>query len=348
VPGAVLPEVKVIDMRAELEAGNKSILSRDLANLLSDRLKKGEQSILFLNRRGYSGFISCRSCGKSIQCPHCDVSLTLHQGGRLVCHYCGYETSAPKRCPSCGSPYIAGFGIGTQKVETMVTAQFPQARILRMDADTTAKKGGHEAILSAFADEKADILIGTQMIVKGHDFPKVTLVGILAADLSLHSPTYDAAERTFDLLTQAAGRAGRGNLPGQVLIQTYSPEHYSIQTAARQDYEGFYAEEIPYRQMLHYPPVYAMMTVLFTAKDEKAAERTARACAELVSLYPVEIIGPCDAAVGKINDTYRKVIYVRHGEREKLVMIKNRLEQAAPWKEEHPEVQAQFDFAGSL
>lgn len=348
VKNASLPEVRVIDMRAELEAGNKSILSRDLEELLTDRLAKGEQSILFLNRRGYSGFISCRSCGKSIQCPHCDVSLTLHRGGRLICHYCGYETVSPKRCPSCGSPYIAGFGIGTQKVETMVAARFPEARILRMDADTTARKGSHEAILAAFADEKADILIGTQMIVKGHDFPKVTLVGILAADLSLHSPVYDAAEKTFDLLTQAAGRAGRANLPGQVLIQTYSPEHYSVQKAAAQDYEGFYEEEITYRQMLHYPPVYAMMTVQFASREEKAAERAAKACAALVERCQVEWIGPCDAAISKVNDIYRKVIYVRHTDRGRLVAVKNGLEQAAPWKEERMDVLVQFDIAGAV
>lgn len=348
VKEASLPEVRIIDMRAELEAGNKSILSRELEALLADRLDRGEQSILFLNRRGYSGFISCRSCGKSIQCPHCDVSLTLHRDGRLVCHYCGYETVSPKTCPSCGSRYIAGFGIGTQKVEAMVEARFPEARILRMDADTTARKGSHEAILAAFADEKADILIGTQMIVKGHDFPKVTLVGILAADLSLHSPSYDAAERTFDLLTQAAGRAGRAGLPGQVLIQTYSPEHYSIQAAAAQDYEGFYEEELPYRRMLHYPPVYAMMTVLFASKEEQAAQSAARACAVLAERCQVELIGPCEAPIGKVNDVYRKVIYIRHTQRERLVTIKDMLEQAAVWKEERSDVLVQFDIAGAI
>lgn len=358
VKSAALPRVQIIDMRAELEAGNKSILSRELEALLTDRLSRGEQSLLFLNRRGYSGFISCRSCGKSIKCPHCDVSLTLHRGGRLICHYCGYETVSPKICPSCGSPYIAGFGIGTQKVEAMVAARFPEARILRMDADTTAKKGSHEAILAAFADEKADILIGTQMIVKGHDFPKVTLVGILAADLSLHSPVYDAAERTFDLLTQAAGRAGRAALPGEVVIQTYSPEHYSIQAAAAQDYGRFYEEELPYRQMLHYPPVYAMMTVQFSSGEEEAAMRAARTCAALVERSQaagdrtghssVELIGPCDAPVGRINDIYRKVIYIRHPKRERLVDIKNKLEQAAPWLQERTDVLVQFDIVGAI
>ncbi len=358
VSAAVLPAVEVVDLRAELEAGNKSILSRRLTELLQDRLNRGEQSILFLNRRGFAGFMSCRSCGAAIKCPHCDVSLTLHRGGRLVCHYCGHEEPAPKLCPSCGSKYIAGFGIGTQKVEAMVAEQFPQARILRMDADTTAKKGGHEAILSAFAEEKADILIGTQMIVKGHDFPKVTLVGVLAADLSLHSSSYDASERTFQLLTQAVGRAGRGSLPGHAIIQTYSPEHYSIQTAAAQDYEGFYEEEIPYRQMLHYPPVYAMMTILFASKEEAAAERAAREAESLVDRYidrwkkkglskrEPEMIGPCDAPVSKISDIYRKMLYIKHVDRQVLITIKNGLESLAPWQKERVDVLVQYDITG--
>lgn len=374
VKEAVLPSVEVVDLREELAAGNKSILSRRLTELLKNRLERGEQSILFLNRRGFSGFISCRSCGKAVKCPHCDVSLTLHRGGRLVCHYCGHEEAAPKLCPSCGSRYIAGFGIGTQKVEAMVAEQFPQARILRMDADTTAKKGGHEAILSAFADEQADILIGTQMIVKGHDFPKVTLVGVLAADLSLHGSSYEAPERTFQLLTQAAGRAGRGQLPGQVVIQTYSPEHYSVRMAAGQNYEGFYEEELPYRQMLHYPPVYAMMTILFASKEEQAAERAARAAEALVDRYIVrwrnqggpkrlreqeagagpagavirepEMIGPCDAPVSKISDIYRKTLYIKHVDRQVLVTIKNGLESLAPWKDERTDVLVQYDISG--
>ena len=367
VKEARLPSVEIVDLKEELVKGNKSIISLRLGELLDQRLKKGEQSILFLNRRGFSGFVSCRSCGEALKCPHCDVSLTLHRGGRLVCHYCGYETKLPRTCPSCGSRYIAGFGIGTQKVEAMVAEQFPNARILRMDADTTARKGGHEAILSAFADGKADILIGTQMIVKGHDFPRVTLVGVLAADLSLHSPSYDAAERTFQLLTQAAGRAGRDVLPGQVVIQTYSPEHYSIRMAAAQDYDGFYAEELPYRQMLHYPPVYAMMTLLISSRDEQAAERAARACGNLVERYidrwktdgaPLsfrentgaaarepELIGPCDAPVSRINDIYRKTLYIRHVDRRVLVTIKDGLESLTGWREEKAGVSVQYDIS---
>ena len=209
--GAKLPSVEVVDLRAELATGNRSIISRRLDELIRDRLAKKEQIILFINRRGYSSFVSCRSCGTAMKCPHCDVSLKYHKNGKLMCHYCGYEIPMMKNCPSCGSKYIGTFGTGTQKAEEEVSRLYPEARILRMDYDTTREKDGHEKILSAFADHQADILVGTQMIVKGHDFADVTLVGILAADLSLYSGDYLAAERTFQLLTQAAGRAGRGD-----------------------------------------------------------------------------------------------------------------------------------------
>lgn len=216
VKTAALPEVSIVDLREELKKGNRSVLSNTLKDEMAQCLAAGHQMMLFLNRRGYAGFLSCRSCGQVIECPHCDVSLSLHRGGRLICHYCGYETTVPKTCPSCGSPFLRDFGIGTQQVETVVAREFPEARILRMDLDTTREKDGHEKILSAFANGEADILIGTQMIVKGHDFPNVTLVGILAADLSLHASDFRAAERTFQLLTQAAGRAGRGDLPAEL------------------------------------------------------------------------------------------------------------------------------------
>ena len=247
---AELPEVYTVDMREELQKGNRSILSDRLHELMEDRLKKKEQIILFLNRRGYAGFLSCRSCGYVVKCPHCDVSLAAHNNGKMVCHYCGYEETVAKKCPSCGSPHIGGFRAGTQQIEELVKKEFPQARVLRMDLDTTRSKEGHEKILSAFANEEADILVGTQMIVKGHDFPNVTLVGVLAADMSLYSDDFRSAERTFELLTQAAGRAGRGAKKGEVVIQTYSPEHYSIQTAARQDYQAFYTEEMNYRELM--------------------------------------------------------------------------------------------------
>ena len=217
-----LPEVYVEDMRKEMKAGNRSILSDHLKELMEERLEKKEQIMLFLNRRGYAGFVSCRACGYVVKCPHCDVSLSAHKNGKMVCHYCGYEEPQVNLCPSCGSPYIGGFKAGTQQIEELVKRQFPSARVLRMDMDTTKAKDGHEKILETFANEEADILIGTQMIVKGHDFPNVTLVGILAADMSLYSNDYRAGERTFQLLTQAAGRAGRGSSKGEVIIQTYS------------------------------------------------------------------------------------------------------------------------------
>ena len=249
-----LPEVYTVDMREELKHGNRSIISDRLKEMIEDRLQKRQQIMLFLNRRGYAGFVSCRECGYVVKCTHCDVALSAHKNGKLVCHYCGYERPSMTSCPECGSHYIGGFRAGTQQIEELVTKMFPAARVLRMDMDTTKKKDSHEKILSAFAAEEADILIGTQMIVKGHDFPQVTLVGILAADMSLYSNHYQSAERTFQLLSQACGRAGRGREKGEVVIQTYNPEHYSIQTAARQDYESFYEEEMNYRMLMGYPP----------------------------------------------------------------------------------------------
>ncbi len=271
-----LPEVYVEDMRKEMKAGNRSILSDHLKELMEERLEKKEQIMLFLNRRGYAGFVSCRACGYVVKCPHCDVSLSAHKNGKMVCHYCGYEEPQVNLCPSCGSPYIGGFKAGTQQIEELVKRQFPSARVLRMDMDTTKAKDGHEKILETFANEEADILIGTQMIVKGHDFPNVTLVGILAADMSLYSNDYRAGERTFQLLTQAAGRAGRGSSKGEVIIQTYSPQHYSIQMAAAQDYEGFYKEEMDYRELMGYPPVEQLLAVLMTGPDEGMLETAAR------------------------------------------------------------------------
>lgn len=204
-----------------------------------------------------------------MKCPHCDVSLTSHRNGKLICHYCGYEQAQVQHCPACGSPYIGGFKAGTQQIETLVQKSFPGSRVLRMDADTTRKKDDHEKILSAFAAHEADILIGTQMIVKGHDFPKVTLVGVLAADLSLHNEDYRAAEKTFQLLLQAVGRAGRGELPGEAVIQTYNPEHYSIQAAAAQDYDQFYEAEMSYRLLLDYPPAASMAAIKGACEDEE-------------------------------------------------------------------------------
>lgn len=345
-----LPSVEVVDLREELKAGNKSIFSQRLKFLIEDRLEKREQIMLFINRRGYANFVSCRSCGEAIRCPHCDVTLTLHNNSRLVCHYCGYSVPMPGKCPSCGSPYIAGFGMGTQKIEQMTGKIFPKARILRMDLDTTKKKGGHEEILTSFAEGEADILIGTQMIVKGHDFPNVTLVGVLAADLSLNTPDYRAAERTFQLLTQAVGRAGRDDREGNAVIQTYQPEHYSIRLAALQDYEGFYKQEMAYRKLMKYPPANVLLTVqLSSGREERLIEAASAAAAFLspaAAESQVQMIGPVDASVYKINDIYRKILYLKQENYDILIKIRDQLDGFSENNQElFEDVMIQYDFS---
>ena len=348
--GGSLANTSVVDLREELRSGNRSIFSRKLQELMEDRLAKKEQIILFLNRRGYAGFISCRSCGYVMKCPHCDVSLSQHKGGRMVCHYCGYETAQVTKCPSCSSPYILGFKAGTQQIEEQIHQRFPQARVLRMDKDTTKKKDSYEEILSAFSEEQADILVGTQMIVKGHDFPKVTLVGVLAADLSLNDSDYRCAERTFQLLTQAAGRAGRGKREGEAVIQTYRPEHYSVLRASEQDYEAFYEEEILYRELAGYPPAAHMLAILITAKEEQAGfELGEQIAAVLREQIPnagqntVQLIGPAKATVGKINDIYRFVIYLKYKDAEILYELRKAVEEF--WEQtQRKNETVQFDF----
>lgn len=346
-----LPECEVIDLREELKRGNRSILSGRLQELVEDRLEKQQQAMLFLNRRGLSGFVSCRACGHVFQCPHCDVSLSQHNNGKLVCHYCGYQEQNVRVCPECGSKYVSGFKAGTQKIEELVKKRFPGARVLRMDFDTTRNKEGYEKILSAFANQEADILVGTQMIVKGHDFPNVTLVGILAADLSLHTSDYHGAERTFQLLTQAAGRAGRGTAKGRVVIQTYTPEHYSIQLAAKQDYAEFFSREMAYRSMMKYPPVWHMLVMLVASKDSMygalCAELLGKKVAQAVEkgkITGLSMLGPTDAAVAKVNDIYKKVIYFKHEDYGMLVRIKDALEEFISRHKEFLSVTVQFDF----
>ena len=344
-----MPQVSVVDLREELKAGNRSVLSRKLKEAMKDRLEKREQIILFLNRRGYAGFVSCRSCGQVMKCPHCDVSLSEHNNGRLLCHYCGYETVKPQACPVCGSPYIGGFKAGTQQIEKVVKEAFPGVRTLRMDFDTTRTKGSYEKILSAFASHEADVLIGTQMIVKGHDFPDVTLVGIVAADLSLNAEDYRCSERTFQLLCQAVGRGGRGNKPGEAVIQTYHPDHYSIQAAAVQDYEAFYQEEMSYRMLLDYPPASNMMAVLGSCPEEELLVQAMH----YLELYihrvykekDLHVIGPAYASVGKVKDIYRQVIYLKHEKQETLVRIKDQLEKYIEINSGFRKLYIQFDFS---
>ena len=353
-----LPKCEIVDLRQELREGNRSILSTRLQELMEERLLNGQQTMLFLNRRGKSAFMSCRACGFVVKCPHCDVSLSEHSGGLMVCHYCGYRQPVPKVCPSCGSKYISGFKAGTQKIEAMVAKRFPQARILRMDYDTTRAKDSYEKILQAFSNHEADILIGTQMIVKGHDFSNVTLVGVLAADMSLHVNDFHAAERTFALLTQAAGRAGRGKLPGNVVIQTYDPDHYAIQTAKEQDYEAFYDKEIEYRRLMNYPPVWNMLLIHVTSPHESEcgsmAQRVHDTAAQMIShieksqspddRHQIQLIGPADATIAKVNDIYRKVIYMKTSDYAALISVKDGIEKAVKADTAMKNANISFDF----
>lgn len=344
-----LPQVSIVDLREELKAGNRSVLSRKLKEALKERLDRGEQAMLFLNRRGYAGFVSCRSCGHVMKCPHCDVSLSEHSHGRLICHYCGYEEPKPQKCPVCGSPYIGGFKAGTQQIEQVLKKEFPQAGVLRMDYDTTRTKGSYERILASFAAHEADILIGTQMIVKGHDFPAVTLVGVIAADISLNAEDYRCGERTFQLLCQAVGRSGRGRGVGEAVIQTYHPEHYSIQAAAAQDYQAFYEEEMSYRMLLDYPPAAHMLAVLGYCAEEELLSRAMHYLELYIRrVYPgkdLHVIGPAYAAVGKVKDIYRQVIYLKHEEYRTLVSIKNKLEKYIDINSGFRKIYIQFDFS---
>ena len=343
-----LPDVCIVDMREELKKGNRSILSTALTERMSTCLERKEQAMLFLNRRGYAGFISCRFCGYVVKCPHCDVSLTEHNDGTLVCHYCGYRVRQQNRCPSCGSPYIGGFRAGTQQIEQIVQKTFPGVRTLRMDADTTRNRESYGKILSAFADREADVLIGTQMIVKGHDFPDVTLVGVLAADLSLNAADYRAGERTFQILTQAVGRAGRKEKKGTAVIQTYQPEHYSIRAAAAQDYPAFFDEEIGYRELMDYPPAYHMMAIHASCPEEERLEQAMEYIRRFLLRFHVEprvqLIGPARESVAKISDLYRFVLYVKASSPEVLFSLRERLERYIEINSGFSNIYIQFDF----
>jgi primosomal protein N' (replication factor Y) (superfamily II helicase) len=311
-----MPPVQIVDMRDELREGNRSIFSKVLLNKLQDRLEKGEQSVLLLNRRGYSTFILCRDCGYVMKCPHCDISLTYHQREqRVKCHYCDFSLPVPKACPECHSEHIRFFGSGTQKVEETLTQLLPAARVVRMDVDTTRRKGSHEKLLSTFGSGQADILLGTQMIAKGLDFKKVTLVGVLAADAMLNIPDFRSSEKTFQLLTQVGGRAGRHELPGEVIIQSYEPEHYAIQLAAGHDYDHFYQQEMLHRRQHHYPPFYYL--TLITVSHEsyvKAQETTQKMVSYLEHHLSKEavILGPVAPPIARIKDRYRSQCMIKY------------------------------------
>lgn len=334
--GRELPAVHVVDMREEFKQKNYSIVSGLLRDRIRERIDRKEQVILFINRRGYAGFISCRNCGEPVKCPHCDVSLTMHYSGRgnnekkLVCHYCGFESEMIDKCPECGSDYIGSFGQGTQKIEEYIKKEFSDARVIRMDADTTTGKEGHAGVLDTFARHEADILVGTQMIIKGHDFPKVTLVGVLAADTSLNVGDYNASEKCFQTLVQAAGRAGRGQAKGEVIIQTYRPEHMAISCAAKQDYMEFYNREMMFRNVMGYPPASYMLSIMISSPEEETARFLIEDVAKnTVLLYKnddsVSIVGPAPHTIVKVSDIYRYMLYVKHRDKDALINLREKI-----------------------
>jgi len=324
-----LPTVFIADMREELRQGNRSMFSQTLIEAIRTRLEKNEQMVLFLNRRGYSSFVLCRDCGTVVQCPNCDISLTYHRTTeKLKCHYCGYEEHVPQICPQCQSDHIRYFGTGTQKVEEELYKLFPEARVIRMDVDTTKHKGAHEEILETFGVGRADILLGTQMIAKGLDFPNITLVGVLSADTSLHLPDYRAAERTFQLLTQVSGRAGRHDKPGEVIIQTYTPEHYAIELAKTQDYEPFYEREMFLRRRSNYPPYYFVALIQLSHEDVMMAAEYAGRVADWLRgnlSNQVAIIGPTTASIARLQNRYRYQCLIKYKIEPNLIPVLQRL-----------------------
>lgn len=317
IHGRPLPEVEVVDLREELLQGNRSMFSRSLHDHLVTCMNRGEQAVLFLNRRGYSTFVMCRECGETISCPHCEISLTYHQTNRTVrCHYCGYAASVPTQCPHCESEHIRHFGTGTQKVEAELVKAFPGIRVIRMDVDTTTRKGSHERLLHDFGSGKADVLLGTQMIAKGLDFPKVTLVGVIAADSMLHLPDFRAAERTYQLLTQVSGRAGRHQDPGKVIIQTYSVDHYSIEATANYWIEEFYRLECKMRKMHLYPPFSSLYTMIISHPDRMNLLRYGQEIAKLLVQgsvrVPYQVLGPVPAMIPRLKDRYRLQLMIKY------------------------------------
>lgn len=307
VNGRPLPPVTLVDMTKEMAQQTTDELSSVLKDKITDRLAKGQQIVLLLNRRGYASYMLCRECGQVIQCPRCDISLTYHKHEhRLKCHYCDYQSPVPDRCPNCHSDYLRTFGLGTQKIEELLNQHFPDARVIRMDMDTTRKKGQHEALLDRFRRHEADILLGTQMIAKGLDFENVTLVGVINADTALNLPDFRAGEKTFQLLTQVAGRTGRGRFEGEVLIQTYNPDHYVMQLAQQHDYESFFYYEMKRRHLGHYPPYFYTTLITISSKYQAKAQAMSHQVKQalLASGAPIEILGPSQGAIARINERY--------------------------------------------
>jgi primosomal protein N' (replication factor Y) len=317
-----MPDVEVIDMRQEfLETRKLAIFSRRLVDMITERLEKGEQTMLLLNRRGFSSFVACRACGEKMECVNCAVTLTYHRRDRrMLCHYCNYAQKVPSVCPKCGSEYLNFIGTGSEKVEEELHRDFPTARIARMDRDTVSGKRHFETILHGFREGDSDILVGTQMIAKGHDIPNVTLVGVVSADIGLGLPDFRAAERTFQLLTQAAGRAGRGNLPGIVLIQTINPEHYAIRYASEQNYDGFYEKEIQFRKLMRYPPFAALANVLVRSQKQEEALEMSTELGRMLDPAPegLKILGPAEAPVPKLKSEFRYQLLIKAIDRKRL------------------------------
>ncbi len=312
----ILPRIIVADMRSELAMGNRSMFSEALRGEMEKNLERGEQTILFLNRRGFSTFVSCRECGYTAKCPNCSITLTYHRYGNMLrCHYCGFETANYTKCPSCGSGYIRYFGGGTQKVETEAHRMFPKASVLRMDVDTTSGKLGHEKLLERFEKEKTDILIGTQMVAKGLDFENVTLVGVISADTMLNLNDYRASERTFAMLEQVSGRAGRGSKKGRAVIQTYTPQNEAVALVKTHDYKAFFKSEISTRQELYYPPYCELIGITVSSLSERRSAETAMKFAGFVSAWEsadtVRILGPIPAPVSKVQNRYRWQLIIK-------------------------------------
>ncbi len=324
VHGRPFPQVEVVDMRTELREGNRSMFSRSLLTSLQACMDRGEQAVLFLNRRGFATFVMCRECGETLICPHCDISLTYHQSNQTIrCHYCGYIERVPQICPHCQSRHIRHFGTGTQRVEEELLRQFPERKVIRMDIDTTRRKGSHERLLNQFRDQKADVLLGTQMIAKGLDFPNVTLVGVIAADTMLHLPDFRATERTFQLLMQVGGRAGRHERPGKVIIQTYHPDHYSIQLAATYQVENFYRQECAMRKKHLYPPFCGLVTVLISHLDRILLLKYSQQMEQYLRQHlagTCQLLGPVPPTIPKLKDRYRLQMIIKFQEKREIIL----------------------------